>query len=92
MSSRRRRVDPFKAMCGQFIVDARKERRCLDHWMDRRRDVVHKTWFGELGRTRRTTDCFVRFEDGYRMAGLGEGDRGGKPVWARPDDDRVHSI
>jgi hypothetical protein len=57
--------------------------------MNGRANVVAKTGKGELGSTRPAADRAPGLENENRPPGFSERDRGGEPVGAGPDDDRV---
>jgi len=87
VGERNRRMDPLEAM---FVKRQRpKKGRGGGHGMDGGADVMEETGEGELRGAGATAELVGGFkeEDGFFCAGDGNG--GGKAVWAGADDDGV---
>ena len=76
------RLDPV-----QLEAERAEERRDCRAGMDRRADIVPKPRKRQLGRARPAADRGLRFEHANGAPGLGERDRGGETVRARPYND-----
>ena len=87
MRQGRRRLHPRQSEA--FERQPPEQRRHDSHGVNRRADVVVKTWERDLGGAAASADCVFRFEHEHRVSGLGEHYSGGQAIRAGPHDDRI---
>src|SRR6266436_3637478 len=58
-------------------------------WMNRRTNVMHKSWQSQLGRARAAANSRVGFQHEHRTSSLGEGDRASQAVWSGSNNNCV---